>query len=197
MYQRRNQGLRRPPRGREMIGLRGNRHDLASMWNASSGRLVDRNPSDRGICPARGDRGETRSVHGRCHLAVHLGNPEQGAYSDLLGIENGPADAALPSTICQASAAALTGGGLRAWRCVFAPGKNARLSLLQPAQAMKASNARVTIRAKLIASPITAHPRPSRRVSGVVFEDIRKHTSFPDRILLPASEARDQGKNRP
>ena len=71
--------------------------DLCS-GHASNGR----------ICTVGGDQGEARGLHGRRHLAVQLGNPEQGAHSDLLGIENGTAFAALPGTICKLSAAALT-----------------------------------------------------------------------------------------
>jgi site-specific recombinase XerD len=39
---------------------------------------------------------------------VQFGNPKQGAHSDLLGFENGPADASLPGTIRQASTAAMS-----------------------------------------------------------------------------------------
>src|SRR5262245_6678639 len=80
----------------------GDRHDQNSTRNGCSGWLARWRASDRSICAARGNRSTARRLHGGRPDVVQLGDSEQGTHSDLLGVEDGPAYAAVPGSVCQA-----------------------------------------------------------------------------------------------
>jgi hypothetical protein len=80
----------------------GDRNDQNSKRNGCSGWLAHWRAPDRSICAARGNRSTARRLHGGCPDVVQLGDSEQGTHSDLLGVEDGPAYAAVPGSVCQA-----------------------------------------------------------------------------------------------
>ena len=76
--------------------------------NGCSGWLARRGAPHRGICAARGNRSTARRLHGGRPDVVQLGDSEQGTHSDLLGVEDGSAYAAVPGSVCQALTDRLT-----------------------------------------------------------------------------------------
>jgi CBS domain-containing protein len=80
----------------------GDRNDQNSKRNGCSGWLARWRAPDLSICTARGNRSTARCLHGGRPDVVQLGDSEQGTHSDLLGVEDGPAYAAVPGSVCQA-----------------------------------------------------------------------------------------------
>jgi hypothetical protein len=80
----------------------GDRNDQNSKRNGCSGWLARWRAPDRRICAARGNRSTARRMYGGRPDVVHLGDSEQGTHSDLLGVEDGPAYAAVPRSVRQA-----------------------------------------------------------------------------------------------
>jgi hypothetical protein len=80
----------------------GDRNDQNSKRNGCSGWLARWRALDLSICTARGNRSTARCLHGGRPDVVQLGDSEQGTHSDLLGVEDGPAYAAVPGSVCQA-----------------------------------------------------------------------------------------------
>jgi hypothetical protein len=80
----------------------GDRNDQNSKRNGCSGWLARWRAPDLSICTARGNRSTARCLHGGRPDVVQLGDSEQGTHSDLLGVEDGPAYAEVPGSVCQA-----------------------------------------------------------------------------------------------
>jgi hypothetical protein len=80
----------------------GDSNDQSSNRNGCSGWLARWRAPDRSICAARGNRSTARRLHGGRPDVVQLGDSEQGTHSELLGVEDGSAYAAVPGSVCQA-----------------------------------------------------------------------------------------------